>query len=118
MVVVVVPVKESVREQARALLAKGPPFDPAESGLDAHHVYVTEREAIFLFEAADRAALEGLSSPVDAWAPAEGWRVYLAGEPRVAEEAYSWTRSPVPEGVSFEATPGPGDSEGGDVYPP
>jgi hypothetical protein len=117
-IVVVVPLKESAREHVRALVAKGPPFHLPSSGLDAHHVFVTEREAIFVFEAADRSALERLVSDVDVWAAAEAWREHLAGEPRLAEDAYSWTRSDVLEGVSFAPTPGPGDSDGGDVYPP
>jgi hypothetical protein len=116
--VVVVPVKESARDQVRALVAKGPPFDVRSSGLDAHHVFLTEREAIFVFEAGDRAALERLVADVELWAAADAWREYVAGEPRVAEDAYSWTRTDVPEGVSFAPTPGPGDSDGGDVYPP
>jgi hypothetical protein len=116
--VVVVPVKESAREQVRALVAKGPPFDLPSSGLDAHHVFLTEREAVFVFEAADRSALERLVANVDVWAAAEAWRECVAGEPRLAEDAYSWMRSDGPEGVSFAATPGPGDSEGGDLYPP
>jgi hypothetical protein len=117
-VVVVVPVKESALEHVRALVAEGPPFDLPGSGLDAHHAFLTEREAIFVFEAADRAALEQLVANVDLWAAAEAWREHVAGEPRIAEDAYSWTRSDVPEGVSFAPTPGPGDSDGGDVYPP
>jgi hypothetical protein len=116
--IVVVPVTESAREQVRVLIAKGPPFDLPSSGLDAHHVFLTEREAIFVFEAADRSVLERLVANVDVWAAAEAWREYLAGEPRLAQDAYSWTRSDVPEGVSFAPTPGPGDSDGGDVYPP
>jgi hypothetical protein len=116
--VVVVPVKESAREQVRMLVAKGPPFDLPGSGLDGHHVFLTEREAIFVFEAANRSALEELAANVDVWAAAEEWREYVAGAPKSAEGAYSWTRSEVPEGVSFAPTPGPGDSDGGDVYPP
>jgi hypothetical protein len=116
--VVVVPVKESARAQVRALVAKGPPFDLPGSGLDAHHVFLTEREAIFVFEATDRSALDRLAANVDVWAAAEKWRVCVAGKPRLAEDAYSWARSEVPEGVSFAPTPGPGDSDGGDVYPP
>jgi hypothetical protein len=124
--IVVVPVKESAREQVRVLVAKGPPFDLPSNALDAHHVFLTEGEAIFVFEAADRSGLERLAANVDVWAAAEEWREYVAGggrraladEQRLAENAYSWTRSDVPEGVSFAATPGPGDSDGGDVYPP
>jgi hypothetical protein len=117
-IVVVVPVRESARELIRELVAKGPPFDLPSSGLEAHHVFLTEREAIFVFEGADRSALERLMSDVNAWAAVEAWREHLAGEPRLAEDAYSWTRSDVPDGVSFAPTPGPGDSDGGDVYPP
>jgi hypothetical protein len=117
-VVVVVPLEESTREHVRALVAKGPPFDLPSSGLDAHHVFLTELEAILVFEAADRSALERLVSDVDVWAAAEAWEEYVDGPPRIAENAYSWARSDVPEGVSFEPTPGPGDSDGGDVYPP
>jgi hypothetical protein len=116
--IVVVPVKESAREHVRALVAKGPPFDLPSSGLDAHHVFLTEGEAIFVVEAADRSALERLVANVDVWAAAEAWREYVAGKPRLAKDAYSWTRSDVPEGVSFAPTPGPGDSDGGDLYPP
>lgn len=116
--VVVVPLKESAREHVRALVAKGPPFDLPNNGFDAHHVFLTEREAIFVFEAADRSALERLVSDVSVWGAAEAWQEQLAGEPRLAEDAFSWTRSDVPEGVTFAPTPGPGDSEGGDVYPP
>jgi hypothetical protein len=116
--VVVVPIKESAREHVRALVAKGPPFDLPSSGLDAHHVFLTDREAIFVFEAGDRSALERLVSDVDVWVAAEAWEASLAGRPRIAKDAYSWTRSDVPEGVSFAATPGPGDSDGGDIYPP
>jgi hypothetical protein len=115
---VVIPFKEGSREQVRDLAAKGPPFDLGDSGLEAHHVFLTERSAIFVFEAGDAAAVERLIADAGAWAAAEAWREHLAGEPEVAEDAYSWTRSDVPDGVSFAPTPGPGDSEGGDLYPP
>jgi hypothetical protein len=50
-------------------------------------------------------------------AVAAAWGEYVASAPRVAEDAHSWARVE-DESLSFEPTPGPGDSEGGDVYPP
>jgi hypothetical protein len=117
-IVVVLPVKEGSSPQIRELLASGPPFDPTSSGLDQHHVFLTDQEVVFLFEAADASALERLIADTGVWDAAIAWREHMAGPPRVAKEAYSWTRTQTPEGISFASTPGPGDSEGGDVYPP
>jgi hypothetical protein len=117
-VVVVLPVKESSRDQVRELLAGGPPFDPGTSGLDRHEVYLTDREVIFLFEATDPSALERLVVDTRVWDAAIAWRDCLEGPPRIAKGVYSFARGDTPDGVSFESTPGPGDSEGGDLYPP
>jgi hypothetical protein len=46
------------------------------------------------------------------------WSELAAGPPRIAEDAYSWVGPGPPEHVSFTSTPGPGDSDGGDVYAP
>jgi hypothetical protein len=46
------------------------------------------------------------------------WSEVAAGPPRIGEDAYSWAGPGPPEHVSFTATPGPGDSDGGDVYAP
>jgi hypothetical protein len=117
-VVVVLPIKAGAREAARELLAKGPPFDPEASGLDGHHVFLTESEVVFVFEASHPSALGRLVASLELLAAAEAWREHAAGPARIAEEAFSWTRPVLAEGLSFAATPGPGDSEGGDLYPP
>jgi hypothetical protein len=44
------------------------------------------------------------------------WGEYVAGAPRIAEEVFSWSRAEVADSVSFLPTPGPGDSDGGDIY--
>jgi hypothetical protein len=49
---------------------------------------------------------------------ASGWSELAAGPPRIAEDADSWVGPGPPEHVSFTSTPGPGDSDGGDVYAP
>jgi hypothetical protein len=115
---IVVPLQQGTRERARALLAKGPPFDPEAAGLERHQAFVTDDEAIFVFESNDQEAVMRLAEDPSLWAAAAGWSDLVAGPPRIAEDVYSWARSHPPEDVSYESTPGPGDSEGGDVFPP
>jgi hypothetical protein len=117
-VVVVLPIKAAAQKQVRELLANGPPFDPEASGLDGHHVFVTKNEVIFIFEASDPSVLRRLAANLQLLAAAEAWQKHAAGPARIADEVFSWTRPDLPEGLFFAATPGPGDSEGGDLYPP
>jgi hypothetical protein len=114
--VVVLPLREGASEQAAKLLRGGPPFDPQEVGLERHHVFLTESEAVFVFEADSRDAAKELIGEGRFWSAAAAWKDLVAGPPRVAEDAYSWIRPNVPDDVSFEPTPGPGDSDGGDVF--
>ena len=114
--VVVLPLREGKSEQAAELLHGGPPFDPEEIGLERHHVFLTEREAVFVFEADSRGAAEKLVGEGGFWSAASAWKDLVEGPPRLAEDAYSWVRPHVPDDVSFEPTPGQGDSDGGDLY--
>lgn len=116
---VIVPLQPGCAGRAAELLTNGPPFDPEALGLDRHEVYVTDEEAVFVFETVSQATFERLVSDASLWAAAAAWNDLIAAPPRLAVDAYSWTRSN--EGavdLSFAATPGPGDSEGGDVYAP
>ena len=117
--VVVVPLKPGMLERARELLAKGPPFDLAETGFDRHTVHVSNQEIVFVFEGEGRESTLTLPGEDPAiWRAAGAWQECLAGSPRIARKAFSWQRPSEPRGVSFAPTPGPGDSEGGDVYSP
>src|SRR6266540_6588474 len=51
-VAVVVPLKRGSAARARALVREGPPFDPAIR-FERHHVFVSEREVVFVFEGED-----------------------------------------------------------------
>jgi len=115
---VVLPLQDGVGDRARSLIAKGPPFDLGSSGLESHHVFVTDSEAVFLFEGETAAAIRLIAGQAHLWTVASGWNELLAGPPRVAEDAYSWARPKTPEGASFTSTPGAGDSEGGDLFEP
>ena len=114
--VVVVPLQEGASRRAAELLRKGPPFDPEEVGLERHHVFLTDQEAVFVFEADDPGATERLAANGNLWSSAAAWKDLVAGPPRLADDAYSWLRPHVPDDVSFAATPGPGDSDGGDLF--
>jgi hypothetical protein len=117
-VVIVVPLEHGSRESARDLLGGGPPFDPGLAGLERHHVFLTDHEAVFVFEADELDAVERLASDPALWEAMAGWNDLVAGPPRIAEDVYSWIRPHASNEISFEGTPGPGDSEGGDVFAP
>lgn len=115
---IVVPIELGARERVRTLLRAGLPFDPERSGLERHHVYLTDHEAIFLFESDASDAVERLADDPKLWTAITGWNDLVAGPPRLADEVYSWSRPPHLDEAFFTPTPGPGDSEGGDVFSP
>jgi hypothetical protein len=117
-IALVVPLKPGSREAVRALLAQGPPFDPEEQPeLEHHEVFVSDEDAIFVFQSREGvdAFVAGLADPGLLQA-ALAWREHVAGPPRIAEGVYSWTRREESEELSFLPTPGPGDSDGGDIF--
>jgi hypothetical protein len=117
-VAIVLPMKPGSRDAVRELLAAGPPFDPHDiPGLERHEVFVTADEVVFTFDAklSDR-ALDALVAAQELWSAAAAWREHVAGVPRLAESAYSWLRVEESDELSSLPTPGPGDSDGGDIY--
>lgn len=92
-IVVVAPLREGMRDTARLLIEQGPPFEPESTALTKHEVYLTDREAVFLFEGPDaKAAVEKLVGDPGIWKAAAAWKDVLAGRPRLADAAYSWSR--------------------------
>ena len=116
--VVVLPLKPDAHASVGRLLKQGPPFDPAAiKGFDRHEVFLTSDEVVFVFESELSAdALAPLLSDPKLWEAVAAWSEHVAGPPRIAEEFFSWTGSDSTEDVSFLPTPGPGDSDGGDIY--
>jgi hypothetical protein len=117
-VVVVIPLKPGVHDRALSLVRGGPPFDPQEAGLERHHVFLTEHEAVFAFEGSTPEAIERLVQDAHVWIAASAWTEVVAGSPRVAEDVYDWVRPEPAENVTYQPTPGPGDSDGGDLFLP
>jgi hypothetical protein len=115
--IVILPIKDGTHEDVRRLVAEGQPFVPGDLGLERRHVFVTDGEVVIFFEGTG-AALERVLGDPSLAAVAVAVGQYVAGAPRVAEDASSWAKIEAGDGLSFAPTPGPGDSEGGDVYPP
>jgi hypothetical protein len=115
---VVLPLVDGKREQVRALLAHGPPFDPESVGLLRHHVFLGDAEVVFVFEAVTGAGLERIVAAPSVWSAAAGWHDVIAGAPRVTRLAYTWEAAEENPDLFFGATPGPGDSDGGDYDAP
>ncbi len=93
-VAVVVPIRRGTAEAARRLVEEGPPFDVERLGLERHHVFVSEREVVFLFEGdGASAAVDALSRSPRVLNAAVRWRGILGGRPRLAEEQFGWTRT-------------------------
>jgi hypothetical protein len=115
---IVLPLKQGAREKVRALLEAGPPFDPsALQGLDRYEVFLTANEVVFLFESGlGTDALAALLSRAEIRQAASAWHEHLEGPPRIAEDVYSWARVERDGDAYYLPTPGPGDSDGGDVY--
>jgi hypothetical protein len=93
-VTLIVPLKKNRIEQAHALIAAGPPFDPDTKGLERHEVFLTDSEAVFLFEGPNAAdVVQRIARDPAAWRAAMQWRPLLNGAPRLAHSAYSWRRA-------------------------
>jgi hypothetical protein len=88
----VVPLKPGAKSKAAALLAKGPPFDPAHLGLENHEVFLTDREAVFIFEGMPALLLNRSADNESIWAAATSWEALVDGPVRFAERAYAWPR--------------------------
>jgi hypothetical protein len=114
-IIVIFPISAGAHQRVRRLVEEQFPFAPGDLGLERHHVFVTDAEVVLFFEGAEAALARIIHEPSVA---AGAWHQYVAGPPHVAEDAYSWASIEARDGLYFAATPGPGDSEGGDVYPP
>jgi hypothetical protein len=94
-VVVVLPLLPGTAPLAEELLVAGPPFDPSQTRLEEHYVFVTEQEVVFLFEGPDAADIvQHMVRNPRVLKQAARWRCCLAGRPRVAEQHYAWARNP------------------------
>lgn len=98
-VAIIARLKEGSEPRAAELIAAGPPFDLAETGIVHHSVYLSAGEAVFVFEGhevewmvddlIDDPFQHKLQSAFD------GWRSIVAGTPRIARERFGWESTDV-----------------------
>ena len=93
-VAVVVPIRADAIVTAKLLIEDGPPFALDDTPLEAHAVYLSDVEAVFVFEGPEaREVVEQLVGEAGVWEAATAWRSVVDGKPRVAEPAFTWRRS-------------------------
>ena len=78
-------------EQAKQLVAAGPPFDPATLGLTSHDVYLSPRSVVFVFEGpeVERSVSDLVNDPASSGS-FSAWGPLLDGSPAIARSAYHW----------------------------
>jgi hypothetical protein len=95
-IAIVARLKSGAEPRAADLIAHGPPFDPAGSGLEQHTVYLSADEVLFIFEGHEvEWIVDGLVDEPFHWpllAALEDWRPLLEGQPRIARPLFSWKR--------------------------
>jgi hypothetical protein len=92
-VAVIVPLRPGAYESAVRMVEAGPPFRLADSPLDGHCVFLTDREALFVFEGPEAVhVVEELVGEASVWAAAAEWRDLLDGKPRIADSVFAWSR--------------------------
>lgn len=88
--------KDGAEPRARALLADGPPFDPAEHGFSHHAVYLSATEVVFVFGGHGvEWSVDDLVSDPFQWhleEAFEAWRELVDGPPRIAHAEFVWNR--------------------------
>lgn len=93
-VAIVVRLKEGSGPLAAELIAGGPPFDLAESGIARHSVYLSAGEAVFVFEGHQvEWMVDDLISDPFQFAlqrAFDQWRSIVEGSPRIAREQFGW----------------------------
>src|SRR5215203_2063708 len=75
---IVVPLRPGSRAEVEKLLRNGPPFDPSKLGLVRHEVFVSEEEAIFVFQGLPSVFARRLADD-SFWNAATEWRPLVRG---------------------------------------
>ena len=93
-VAIVVRLKEGSGPRAAELIAAGPPFDLAGTGIAHHSVYLSAAEVVFVFEGHQ---VEWMVDDLinDPFRPElqtafSAWRSIVDGSPRIARERFGW----------------------------
>jgi hypothetical protein len=95
-VAIVARLQEGSEPRAAELVATGPRFDLADTGIVSHSVYLSATEAVFVFEGhqVEWIVDELIDGPFhyEVQRAFDRWRAITDGQPRVAREQYGWQR--------------------------
>ena len=95
---VIARLKPGAEVRGEELIARGPPFDPNESGFARVSVYLSASEVMFVFEAHEVESLveDLVSDPFQSLVQEafDAWRPLLDAEPRIARAKFFWERDP------------------------
>jgi hypothetical protein len=93
-VAIIARLKEGSEQRAAEIVAAGPPFDLADTGIARHSIYISPREAVFVFEGHEVEWMvdELIDKPFhhELQRALDQWREIVEGQPRVARERYGW----------------------------
>ena len=93
-VAIVLPLADGRCDVVREFLAEGPPFDPVRVGLRRHQVFLTEREAVFVFETVEGVeTLERILAEPEFWDVVSAWEHCASEEPRIGTAVFEWPRN-------------------------
>lgn len=93
-VAIVAHLKRGSENRAGELIAAGPPFDLAETGIVRHSVFLSASEVVFVFEGhqvewiVDELIDEPLQPKIQS--ALDRWRPIVDGPPRIARERFGW----------------------------
>jgi len=93
---IVADVKEGTERRASELIARGAPFDLANTGIVRHFIYLSASEVVFVFEGHEVEWL--IDSLIDEpfhyelQRALDEWRPIIDGTPRIAHEQFAWER--------------------------
>jgi hypothetical protein len=91
---IVARLKEGSGPRAAELIAAGPPFDLAETGIVRHSVYLSVGEVVFVFEGhqVEWIVDDLIDEPFhyELLRAFEAWRPNIDGSPRLARESFRW----------------------------
>jgi hypothetical protein len=93
-VAIIARLKEGSEQRAAELVGAGAPFDLANTGIVRHSIYISAKEAVFVFEGHEVEWIvdQLIDEPVhyDLQRALDRWREIVDGKPRVAREQFGW----------------------------
>lgn len=85
--------RPGMRERARRVVDQGPPLDLEATGFDAHEVFLSNTEVVFVFESRGERRPLRLQAGSGALRRAlAAWDELVEGTPLPAETVFSWRR--------------------------